>query len=176
MSERLVTERELEGVLRRLQDFERRLGRVEVTEVPIVQTGTWTPTLVGATTPGTFTYDVTNTKGEYTRIGNRVLFQGWVRFTAIGTAPVGSMYISGLPAAVTPGTTGFNVPGGAWFMVYTLDLPAGYSQVTGQFVDASTNLVLLRNGDNVAPANVAGGEVVLIGGAGDFRFAGMYRI
>lgn len=37
MSERarLVTERELSGVLRRLTELEQRLGRVEVTEVPI---------------------------------------------------------------------------------------------------------------------------------------------
>lgn len=176
MSDRFVTERELEGIVRRLLDLEKRVGRVEVTEVPIVQTGTWTPALVGTITPGAFTYDAANTKGEYTRISNRVLFQGWVRFTAIGTAPVGSIYISGLPAAIIPGTTGFNLPGGAWFMTWTLDLPAGYSQVAAQFVDASTNLFLLRDGDNVAPANVAGGEVVLVAGAGDFRFAGMYRI
>lgn len=39
MSDRLVTERELEGIVRRLNELERRMGRVEVTEVPFTDIG-----------------------------------------------------------------------------------------------------------------------------------------
>lgn len=176
MSDRLVTERELSGVLRRLTELEQRLGRVEVTEVPIVQTGTFTPSLAGAGTPGAFTYTVGARSVNWTRIGNRVLFNGRIQISAITGAPVGAMSITGFPATITPANTGFGASGGADFALWTANLPAGYTQFAGQFIDASTNLILIRNGDNVAPANVDGAEIVLIGGIADFRFKGMYQI
>lgn len=173
MSERLITDRELEGVLRRLRLLERRAGLVEVIEKLRYVTGSWVPTLIGLTTAGTLTYDAANTKAEYTRIGNRVLVNGRVRFTAITVAPVGTMVITGLP--FTAATTGFNMAGGASFPVWTVDLPAGYTFVSGFVPDSGTNLQLERSGDNVASAAVAGAEIVLVAGAANFFFEGEYR-
>lgn len=137
-------------------------------------TGSWVPTLIGLTTAGTLTYDATNTKAEYTRLANRVFFQGRIRFTAIPVAPVGTMVITGLP--FTAATTGFNVAGGATFAAWTVDLPAGYTYVNGVVPDSGTNLQLERDGDNVAPTAVLGAEIVLIGGVANFFFAGQYRV
>jgi hypothetical protein len=56
-------------------------------------TGTWTPTLIGATTAGSATY--TAQSGKYTHIGNRVDFQCVVTISAhTGT---GEFRINGLP-------------------------------------------------------------------------------
>jgi hypothetical protein len=55
--------------------------------------GTWTPVVVGNSTPGTGTY--TTQVGRYTKIGNRVFFNlnlGWSAHTGSG-----DMSISGLP-------------------------------------------------------------------------------
>lgn len=60
---------------------------------PILSSGTFTPTLVGATTAGTGTY--TTQVGTYTRVGNLVLFTvdiAWSAHTGTGT-----MSITGLP-------------------------------------------------------------------------------
>lgn len=94
MSDRLVTERELEGILRRLNALETRLER-EKSEVPIVQIGTWTPDLSGTTTPGTFTYNVR--AGTYTRNGNRILFEGSINAATRPVAATGFAIITGLP-------------------------------------------------------------------------------
>ncbi len=136
--------------------------------------GSWVPTLIGLTTAGALTYDATNTKAEWTRIGNRIWFQGRIRFTVIGTPLVGTVVITGLPVAAV--TTGFNVAGGAAFPAWTLDLPAGFTQVGGFVPDGGTNLQLERTGDNVAPTAVAGGEVVLVAGVSNFFFEGQYRV
>ena len=57
--------------------------------------GTFTPTIVGATTAGTGTYIASGQVGRYTKIGNRVYFSAYLSWTAhTGT---GSMRISGLP-------------------------------------------------------------------------------
>jgi hypothetical protein len=56
--------------------------------------GTWTPTVAGGSTPGTYT--LTNTTAYYTKIGNQVTLWGGFGFSA---ASGGSSYIaiSGLP-------------------------------------------------------------------------------
>jgi hypothetical protein len=55
--------------------------------------GTWTPVVVGATTPGTGTY--TTQVGRYTKIGNRVFFNLNLNWSAHTGA--GDMSIAGLP-------------------------------------------------------------------------------
>lgn len=170
-----MTDQNLEGVMRRLQALEQWRDRNK-TEVPIYATGTFQPTLAGSGTPGTFTYTFGARSVNWTRIGNRVLFNGRIQISAITGAPTGAMLITGFPAAITPASTGFGAPGGADFALWTANLAAGYTQVAGQFTDGSTSLQLIRTGDNVASANVDGAEIVLIGGVADFRFKGMYQI
>lgn len=170
-----MTDQNLEDVMRRLKELEQWRDRNK-TEVPIYATGTFQPSLAGAGTPGTFTYTVGARSINWTRDGNRVKFNGRIQITAITVAPVGAMSITGFPATITPANTGFGAPGGADFGLWTANLAAGYTQVAGQFTDGSTSLLLIRNGDNVAPASVDGAEIVLVGGVADFRFKGEYQI
>lgn len=177
MSERLVTERELSGVLRRLTELEQRLGRVEVTEVPIVQAGTWTPALFGDGTAGSFTYDLTNTGGEYTRDADRVDFNGRVRITAITVAPTGNMYIT-LPSVYTVATVAYTagVGGSPLIQCRGVTMSAGHTWISGYLISAQARLYLNENGSAVAPANIQGTQIALVGGSLDFIFAGHYRI
>ena len=65
------------------------------TGLQMYRMGTFTPTVFGSTTAGTYTY--TTQSGTYQRIGNVVTFQINVAWTA-GTG-VGPLYIGGLPFA-----------------------------------------------------------------------------
>jgi hypothetical protein len=57
--------------------------------------GTWTPTVGGTVTNGTYTYTIQT--GTYTKIGNTVYFTGRVIVSAITVAATGSLVINGLP-------------------------------------------------------------------------------
>lgn len=57
--------------------------------------GTWTPVLLGAATPGTFTY--ASQQGTWEKIGRLVIARFQIQWTAITSAPAGSLEISGLP-------------------------------------------------------------------------------
>jgi hypothetical protein len=141
-----------------------------------IQVGAFTPTLVGVTIAGTFTYDATETFCNWTRLGNRVLFNGRVRITAIAVAPTGNLTIAGFPFVAATLATGTQPSGGANFIVWVLTLPAGYTQVGASFIEGETAVRLLRSGTGVAAAGVQGGELVLVGGAAEFRFEGQYQI
>lgn len=80
MSEALVTQGQLEALLRRLRDLERRLGRTEVRERPGVSTA-YTPTYLGGTTPGTTTY--VSQAGAYVRVGGLVYVAARVEWSAM---------------------------------------------------------------------------------------------
>ncbi len=67
--------------------------------------GTFTPTLVASTTPGTASYNTQT--GVYTRVGNRVFFEATLIVTSL-TGSAGSLRIDGLPYAAA-GTTAANV-------------------------------------------------------------------
>jgi hypothetical protein len=162
--------------LRQIQGDQRRIGQTEVRETPFYQEGTFQPSLMGAGTAGTFAYSAGARSVNWTRIGNRVKFNGRIQITAITVAPTGAMSITGFPATLTAANTGFGAPGGADFGFWTLNLPAGYTQVAGQFTDGATSFLLIRSGDNVAPTNVDGTEIALVGGVADFRFKGEYQI
>jgi hypothetical protein len=62
--------------------------------------GTWTPTVIGSTTPGTVAY--AGRVGKYTKIGNVVTFTLYLNWSA-GTG-TGNLQISGLPFTVAGGT------------------------------------------------------------------------
>jgi hypothetical protein len=59
------------------------------------ETGTFTPTLAGATTAGTWTY--THQVGNYVKIGCLVWFSITLRPATIGGSPAGNLQIKGLP-------------------------------------------------------------------------------
>jgi len=60
--------------------------------------GTWTPTIVGSTTAGAFTYSVQ--AGTYTKVGDLVTVASAIYVTATATSPVGNMAIYGLPFTI----------------------------------------------------------------------------
>lgn len=59
--------------------------------------GTWTPTLIGETTPGTIVLSVLNATFE--RIGRRVFFDGNFTVSSISGSPAGDLRFGGLPYA-----------------------------------------------------------------------------
>jgi len=57
--------------------------------------GTWTPTVGGATTAGTYTYGTNH--GEYIKVGNMVTANFRIDDITVGSAGSGNMKISGFP-------------------------------------------------------------------------------
>lgn len=141
------------------------------------ESGSFTPVLVGTTTPGTFTYNAASTLVQWTRHADRVFFTGRTLITAITVAPVGNMTITGFPYAGAADAT-MAIAGGAEFIRWQFNVAAGYTHVTGQ-IGNNTVMVLVKNGDNLASANVTGGEVALLDAGGtaiDLRFRGDYMV
>lgn len=65
---------------------------------PYYDEGTWTPTLVGGTTPGTYGVAIQNSSARWTRIGRLVRVSAFITITA--TAPgTGNAVFGGLPFA-----------------------------------------------------------------------------
>lgn len=174
MSEPLVTQAQLEGLLRRLRAIEERVGRTEVQERGYYEAGSFTPTLVGSTTPGTFTYTAGVNLVEWTRDGNRVLFNGRLSISAITVAPVGNMSIDGWPfAAVADATL---VVAGAADVAWQTNLATAHTQLSGQFSNGSSGMLLIKSGDALTRGPVQGGDIAIVGALAEFRFGGGYRV
>lgn len=160
MSEPLVTQRELEGLLRRLRALETRLGQVEVRESPGYATGVYTPTYLGGSTPGTTTYSVQ--QGSYTRIGNVVFFTATVVWTnATGT---GDARIS-LPFTAA-NVTNQNFSGSVRLVNVTFASGSPQMQIT-----SNTAYFIM-----VSPATNAAGTTVAIEAAGNIIASGFYFV
>lgn len=109
----------------------------------------WTPTVVGGTTAGATTY--TTQSGQYMRIGNVVIAQWIVSYSA--ATGTGDIVIGGLPLTIA--NVGGNVPygtvvlssaGTAW--------PAGRTYLTAVGTTNATTMTISANGTAVAGANV----------------------
>ena len=94
--------------------------------VPSTVEGSWTPTLSGSSTAGTFTYTVQN--GSYVRAGNLVVVNFAVTWTAIGTA-AGNIVVNGLPFTISTLNYGVNT-------VYN----GALTSAAAQFVTGATRL------------------------------------
>jgi hypothetical protein len=108
--------------------------------------GTFTPTITGLTTAGTGTYTSGQRVGRYTKIGNRVYFSLWVRWTAhTGT---GNMAVTGLPF------TSSNASSGGNYHAVTVGFAQDISLTSGRYqsalIEANATQVLLYQ-------NVVGG-------------------
>lgn len=134
--------------------------------------GTFVPTWVGSTIAGTFTYTATACLVEWTRIEDRLHYNGRIVISAIAVAPTGSLQIAGWPY---PGVADTNmaIAGGGSIFFWQLNVAAGYTDVGLQFANGGSLALVVRSGDNLAPAAVAGGELLA---ASDCRFSGSYRI
>ena len=63
------------------------------------ETGTWSPTVFGSTTAGSYSYEAARTGGKYTKIGNLVYIEGVLRISSITSAGAGTLKFGGLPYA-----------------------------------------------------------------------------
>ena len=161
---------------RRFQALERRLQRLETKPAPLYVVGSFAPTLVGSTTPGTFTYTANATIVEWTRLANRVHFNGRIVITVITVAPVGNMTIAGLPY-VGVSDPNMAIAGGAAFLGWRgITMPAGYTQVAAQIGNGVATMLLTRQASAAAIAAVQGADIALVAGSLDFRFEGQYRV
>lgn len=82
-------------MLRALKGIDRRIGQTEVKEVPLYETGTFTPVYQGTGTAGVWTYSLQI--GRYIRLGNAVLITIDIQSATRPTPPTGNARITGLP-------------------------------------------------------------------------------
>lgn len=123
--------------------------------------GTFTPTIVGTTTAGTGTYSTQI--GEYTKIGNRVIFN--IEITWSAHTGTGDMRVSGLP--FTP-ASGRNVAVSVWPSAVTFSS----SGVVG-YIGGSLDRIIL----NTPVSNAASSATpISIEAAGTLFISGMYRV
>jgi hypothetical protein len=171
------------AMLKMLYEDHKRLSRTETREVPgaipgftsFYDTGVFTPTFVGSTIAGTFTYDAANTGGIWSRIGNQVFVEGRVRITAIAVAPTGNLQIGGLP--ITSATTGRNIAGALTFGAWTgITLTGARTMLAAVIVDTVLLANLFESGSNIAVNVTQGAALVLVGGIADIRFSGNYTV
>jgi len=158
----------------RFRKLEATLEALAARERLLPQTAAFTPTLVGATTPGTFTY-AAQTAASYLRLANRVWIWGQVRISAITVAPAGNMYIGALP--FTAATVTYEEAGEVTFSTWQgITFPVNYYQLGGYVLSAESRVSIIRNGSGQAAARVQGAEIGLIGGLFVLRFGGSYEI
>ena len=112
--------------------------------------GSWTPTLIGSTTPGAQTYGTQT--GTYTRIGNQVFCEARVSITAKDAAIAGNVQIGGLP--ITIGSTASNGSTAALATGFTLTA-AGYWVYAAVASGGTTMNVRQCNGNADAAITVA---------------------
>ena len=129
--------------------------------------GTWTPTLLAATTNPTVTY-TSGTAGAYTKIGNTVHVFGRVNTTSVSGGS-GNVLIGGLPFA----TDGTYRNAGAIGYVSQVTNSSGYT-TTGLNPDAgASSMRLVQSGSGIGGATVSIGS---IGNGFDLTFSHTYRV
>jgi peptidoglycan/xylan/chitin deacetylase (PgdA/CDA1 family) len=116
-----------------------------------IESGTWTPTLVGSTTAGTNTY--TTQVGSYSKFGNIVIARFDIRIesTGLDAALAGNLRINGLPFAplasesTAVSAVDYNI----------LNLGTNFTGVIVRTNGTATHLPIYKTGNNVSSAFVA---------------------
>lgn len=181
MSEPLIKPNALLDILRK---NEQRLSITESKEVPggipgftsFYDTGLWTPTLVGLTIAGTFTYTAL-TAGNYTRIGNMVMIWGRIQLTAVAVAPTGNLSIQGLP--FTPASGQANGTAGLINFAYwsTFGLGGGaFTHLGGWIQSGTARIDLLRAKNDGTAGAFLTGAVAAVAANTDMLFSGQYQV
>lgn len=118
--------------------------------------GTWTPVLIGSTTPGTQTY-ATQT-GNYIRMGDMIFISMLLVLSAFDAATAGNIQITGLPFTLPSSFTNFV---GAYSIGQWggFTFAAGYTQLNAQTQSNDAIIRLLKGGSAKAAAFVVAGEV-----------------
>ena len=111
----------------------------DATVLDYYEEGTWTPTLVGSSTAGSYT--LTDATAKYTRIG-RVVHVTFFSTITINTAGTGLARFGGLPFAKMSGTI---LAGAAWVSNVTLPLANSGISVNAWTSSADSTFVLSAN-------------------------------
>ena len=115
--------------------------------------GTWTPTIAGATTPGTQAYAVQ--EGWYVKLGKLVVAQCRITLTA-NSGGAGDARIAGLPFAVAASG---NTHGLGIVHATSVAHASGYAQFEAIAFPSASSCTLYELGSNVAAAPVPIGNV-----------------
>ncbi len=136
--------------------------------------GAWTPSLVGTTIAGTFTYALQG--GTWTRLGNRVLILGRINITAIAVAPTGNLTITGLPIT-SAATSAAGIAGVVDVNDFTgITYTAGYNKVGGRINVATSVIALTETGSGVGAILLPAAALALVGGVAEFVFTAHYQV
>jgi len=132
-----------------------------------VTDGTWVPTMVGSTNPGTPTY--ASQVGQWSRIGDLVTVWFRVQLLAPDVAAAGVAVIAGLPfAPITGPGQGYIGAAGPFSLV---SHTAGYDQF-GVHIKDTMGVTVQEFGDNVIVSNMPVGNVranAILGGSITYR-------
>lgn len=123
--------------------------------------GTFTPTIVGATTPGAGTYTVQ--QGNYTKIGNRVFFNLVLVWTA--TTGTGNMLIGGMPF-----TSNVTANSNSGQPIGFFDNAGAFDSYFVRIGNSSTQLIVHTHVSGVGIANLA------IPASGNINVSGSYLV
>lgn len=145
---------------RKIEDILRRLDHLEALSQVRYETGTYTPTYLGATTPGVTTY--TTQDGFWCQLGNVVFFNGRVIWTA--ATGTGSAIIS-LPFA-SQNTTGMRYAVNVF--VTNVTFANGGVQAT---IGPGAAIFTMAS-----PATNAASTTLVVEAAGDVIFSGWFRL
>lgn len=133
--------------------------------------GTWTPTLIGASTAGTQTYSVQI--GRYIRVGDLVWVLGSITLSAKDGATSGALRISGLPfaaLALIGGSTPIAIQN---FGNFDLNAASGYYFPMANVQQGQSYISLNEGGDNNSPQALTEAD---FGNASSIVVAGCYRV
>lgn len=118
-------------------------------------TGSFSPTLVGSTTPGTHTYSLQ--LGKFTRTRHQVTINAIIELSAKDAAMAGNVRMANLPFTCASATN--NIASGGFHLVTNVDLAAGFSQFGCAVVNSTTFAQIVQSGDNVVASNVSAAAI-----------------
>jgi hypothetical protein len=132
-------------------------GTAAANKLDDYEEGTWTPTIVGSTTAGAFTYNIQ--EGKYTKVGNSVSVNCAIYVTATATSPVGNVNIYGLPFTIGNQFPSFTI-GWSQFITFADQLGAygGGTQITLR------NMLSAGSGANVSGADFGSAFYIFVSG------------
>jgi len=129
--------------------------------------GTFTPTLIGASTAGTTTYSVQD--GYYRRVGNLVIIQAVV--TGTGATGTGNALFGGFPFTIKNQTQGTAVGSVLMSNAASWTWPTGSTSAAFQGLINSTTAIIFVSG-----TAVAGGALQMANAAFNFQFTLSYEV
>lgn len=139
--------------------------------IPLIETGTWTPTIQDNSLSDAEGQTYTAQGGFYTKIGNRVLIHGFLNVSSLGTLTGGAgANIGGLPftSSSTANSDGSIFAGGGGGLV----LPTAGDVVSGVIV-TNTNYIQLQNWTATTGSTAL---TITQFGTGNIYFSGQYIV